>query len=83
MKVGVFFPQTEFGSDRTQQERTLADIGIGPRLYLHDGNLDVLQKRLGEWQTFGATHISFNTMGAGLKTAAEHIQAIRQFAENL
>jgi probable F420-dependent oxidoreductase len=39
------------------------------------------EKRVAEWQKEGATHVSFNTMGAGLTSAKEHIQAIQDFAK--
>jgi len=38
-------------------------------------------KEIDAWKTLGATHITFNTMKAGLRTPAEHIDAIRRFKE--
>lgn len=35
------------------------------------------------WRQLGATHLGINTMGAGLKTPQEHIDAIRRFREAL
>jgi hypothetical protein len=32
------------------------------------------------WHGVGATHISLNTMGAGLTTPDDHLNAIRRFA---
>ncbi|MFZ0545022.1 MAG: LLM class F420-dependent oxidoreductase, partial [Candidatus Promineifilaceae bacterium] len=60
--------------------RSRDDFGLEPRLYYSDGE-DIWLKRLEEWRAAGATHITINTMGAGLKTPADHIQAIRNFAE--
>lgn len=60
--------------------RNRDDIGLEPRLHLREG-LDLALERLEGWQAAGATHISFNTMGAGLETAADHIKAIQNFAE--
>ena len=31
------------------------------------------------WTSWGATHVSVDTMGAGLKTPQDHIAAIRRF----
>jgi probable F420-dependent oxidoreductase len=60
--------------------RSRAGFGLEPRLHLRHGSVDLLLERLHDWEQAGATHISINTMDAGLKTAAEHIQAIREFA---
>ena len=36
-----------------------------------------------KWREAGASHISFNTMGAGLQGVDEHINAISLFASQL
>jgi probable F420-dependent oxidoreductase len=59
--------------------RTRSDIGLESRLYYADGP-ELWLERMAEWQAAGATHITINTMGAGLKTAADHINAIHHFA---
>jgi probable F420-dependent oxidoreductase len=56
-------------------------IGLEPRLRLDEGGPDDWNRQIEEWQKLGATHISFNTMGAGLSTSQEHIDAIRHFSE--
>ncbi len=61
--------------------RGRADIGIEARLQLKDGHPDTWHQLRTEWQAAGATHLTCNTMGAGLQTAADHIQAIRRFAQ--
>lgn len=63
--------------------RSRADIGLEPRLRYGDGDLDALAKQIEEWKAVGATHITLNTMYAGLKTADEHLAAARRFAEQL
>jgi probable F420-dependent oxidoreductase len=63
-----------------QNGRSRADIGLEPRLYYNDGP-EIWLKRLEGWQAARATHITINTMGAGLETAADHIKAIQRFAE--
>lgn len=35
------------------------------------------------WQQFGATHIGINTMGAGYATPDAHLDAVRQFKEEM
>ncbi|MCB8981611.1 MAG: LLM class F420-dependent oxidoreductase [Ardenticatenaceae bacterium] len=62
--------------------RTLSDIGLEPRLHITDGP-DAWQNYLVGWRDAGATHISFNTMGAGLDTPQKHLQAIENFAKTI
>ena len=63
-----------------QNGRSRADIGIEARLHRRHGGLDLLLQRLQGWAKAGATHISLNTMDAGLTTPQQHIEAIREFA---
>jgi len=60
--------------------RSRSDIGFEPRLHYQDGP-DAWQTNFASWQEAGATHISFNTMGAGLDTPQKHLQAIEEFAK--
>ena len=66
----------EAGRDRTT-------FGLEPRLHWGSGDLEALGRALEGWRAAGATHISLNTMGAGFRTAGEHLAAIRLFAENM
>lgn len=59
--------------------RARSDIGLEPRLHYKDGP-DAWQNYLTGWQAAGATHISFNTMGAGFDTPQKHLQAVEEFA---
>jgi hypothetical protein len=52
-----------------------------PRLRLDEGGPDDWNKQIEDWETLGATHISYNTMGAGLSSPQDHIDAIRHFSE--
>jgi probable F420-dependent oxidoreductase len=63
--------------------RSRADIGIEPRLHYQDNTLDSWGQTMADWQAAGATHISLNTMGAGLTTPGQHIAAIQKFAQLL
>ncbi len=65
----------------TQNNRSRADIGIEPRVHWDDGRPEDLVVTLKGWHAAGATHASLNTMGAGFTTPAEHMAAIRRFAE--
>jgi probable F420-dependent oxidoreductase len=60
--------------------RSRSDIGLEPRLHYGDGP-DAWQNNLAGWQTAGATHISFNTMGNGFNSPQKHLQAVEEFAK--
>ena len=63
-----------------QYNRDPHDLGIEPRLIYGDGDEQVWQKILSEWQAAGATHLSLNTMGFGFDTPQKHLAAIQRFA---
>ncbi len=60
--------------------RDPGQVGLEPRIHHDAGDPHAWETLVRDWQAAGATHLSFNTMGAGLKTPQEHIQAIRKFA---
>jgi probable F420-dependent oxidoreductase len=66
-----------------QNGRSRADLGIEPRLHWKDGPPDALAETMAGWRDAGATHISLNTMGAGLATPDDHLAVIRRFAEEV
>lgn len=66
-----------------ENARSRADIGIEPRLHYGDGDIDKWKTTFAGWQAAGATHITFNTMGAGFQTPQEHIEAIEHFAQEM
>ena len=45
------------------------------------GDTDLLGQRLGHWQQAGATHVSVNTMKAGLDTVDDHLRALAEVAD--
>lgn len=61
--------------------RSPSDIGIEPRLHWRDGDVDHLLDVLSGWRNINTSHISLNTMDAGLKTPDEHLAALRAFAQ--
>ncbi len=58
-----------------------ADFGLEPRLHYGSGNVDEWQAQIEQWRLMGATHLSVNTMDCGFASPAEHINALRHFAE--
>ncbi len=65
----------------TEAGRDPMSIGIEGRLNISDGDADVWNKGAAAWDEAGATHLSVNTMRAGLKGPDRHIDAIRRFKE--
>jgi probable F420-dependent oxidoreductase len=47
------------------------------------GDADAVADQLAEWAKSGASHMSVNTMGAGLKTVDDHLAALAQVAATL
>jgi probable F420-dependent oxidoreductase len=60
--------------------RQWSEIGIEARISIAGKEPDVWQQEYDGWKAMGATHMSVNTMGAGLGPR-EHIDAIRRFKE--
>ncbi|MSQ07268.1 MAG: LLM class F420-dependent oxidoreductase, partial [Dehalococcoidia bacterium] len=56
-------------------------IGIEGRVSVAQGDPDAWNRAAADWDEAGATHLSVNTMRAGLKGPDQHIAAIRQFKE--
>ena len=61
--------------------RDPAAIGIEGRISLTESGPDAWGTLAEAWRGLGATHLSVNTMRAGLATPDAHIAAIRQFRE--
>jgi hypothetical protein len=64
-----------------EEGRDPSGIGMEARINIADGNSEFWMERAKAWEELGATHISVNTMRAGLKSPEAHINAIRQFKE--
>ena len=83
-----FQPDSE-GQARIAQMREYAkaagrdpmSIGIEGRVSISGGGPDDWSKAAAAWDEAGATHLSVNTMRAGLKGPDQHIDAIRRFKE--
>ena len=87
-----WFPQMQPGDDARatverlkvfakEAGRDAATIEMEPRINLGDGDPEFWQEQAEVWEDMGATHISVNTMRAGLNTPQDHINAIQQFKE--
>ncbi len=85
-----FQPDSE-GAERIGEMREYAReagrdpsaIGIEGRIGMATDGQDHWQKLAEAWAEVGATHLSVNTMKAGLKGPEQHIEAIRRFKETV
>ena len=64
-----------------EEGRDPSVIGMEARINIADGNPEFWVERAKAWEELGATHISVNTMRAGLESSEAPINAIRQFKE--
>ena len=60
--------------------RDPAAIGMEGRVSWGDGGVEQVLDHLGRWREAGATHVSVNTMGAGLATVDDHLGALAEVA---
>ncbi len=56
-------------------------VGVEGRISLGRGSEEDRGSLLEGWKQLEASHVSFNTMGAGLASPLDHIDAIRQFKD--
>jgi probable F420-dependent oxidoreductase len=63
--------------------RDPASLGIEGRVSWSDGGGDKLAERAVQWRSAGATHLSINTMGAGLNGVDGQLAALAEVAETL
>jgi len=61
--------------------RSQDDVGVDARVALSRGGVDGALRDADAWREMGASHVSFNTLRAGLASADEHIDALRRFKE--
>jgi hypothetical protein len=61
--------------------RDPSGIGIEGRLSIAATKPDDWVQTVEQWKALGATHLTVNTMNAGLATPQDHIDAIRRFRE--
>lgn len=63
--------------------RDPASIGMEGRVSWGEGGTDKLVDQIGRWRDAGASHVSINTMGAGLRSVDEHLDALAMAAKGL
>jgi hypothetical protein len=88
-----WFPQMDPGPEldkaRALVEQGAAEAGRDPGRIGMEGQVDwegdpgPLAAKARAWREAGATHLSVNTMGAGLRTVDDHLDALASAAEAL
>ena len=63
----------------SESGRNPDEIGIEAWVSLRNMSPEQAVVEARAWAKIGATHISINTMNAGLKSPKDHIEAIRRF----
>ncbi len=58
-------------------------VGIEGRIGIANDKREDWEKKAAAWDEVGATHLSVNTMRAGLKGPDQHIEAIKRFKETV
>ncbi len=71
----------KMGSYAREAGRDPRSISVEGRVAIANRSPDDWVKDISAWKRLGATHISVNTMKAGLSSPAAHIDAIRRFKE--
>ena len=61
--------------------RDPSSIGVESWVSIRDSSEDDWRQAVDTWRELGATHISVNTMNAGLQSPQAHIEAIQRFKE--
>ncbi len=64
-----------------QAGRDLASLGIDGGIMIADRSEEEWARDIEAWREMGTTHVSVNTMGAGLSTPTDHIDAITRFKD--
>jgi hypothetical protein len=62
--------------------RDPAGIGLEGRVN-YAGDLDAALASIEDWRAVGATHVTINTMGAGLPGVDDHVAVLRDLAASL
>lgn len=76
---GLDWAREKVGAAATAAGRDPAALGMEGRINW-TGDADRAAAALTAWRDAGATHVTFNTMGAGLRTVDEHLDVLERIA---
>ena len=85
----MFPPGPALDEARAVVEQAAIDAGRDPSTIGMEGRVDwrgdadATGKQLAAWDDAGASHVSVNTMNAGLSTVDDHLEALARVAESL
>jgi probable F420-dependent oxidoreductase len=68
---------------REEADRDPADFGLEPRIRLSTGTADDWRRQAEEWRALGATHLSLDTMSAGLDSVQMHAARLAEAKDAL
>jgi probable F420-dependent oxidoreductase len=68
----------KIGLWRAEAGRDKIPFGIDARVNTATGTPDDWRKQADQWRALGATHLSINTMGGGLRGPDAHVERLRQ-----
>ena len=68
---------------RAEAGRDRDTFGIDQRLNVGTATPDQVHTLVEEWRGYGATHLTFNTMGAGLRGPDAHIQRLTELIQTV
>jgi probable F420-dependent oxidoreductase len=63
--------------------RDPAALGMEGRVTWGEGGAEVISRQVAKWRDAGASHVSVNTMGAGLGSVDDHLRALNAVAAAL
>jgi probable F420-dependent oxidoreductase len=66
-----------------ETQRDMSDLGLEVKIYYNDGDPSAWESLAQEWEEFGVSHITFNTMNVGFQSPDEHLDALQVFAATL
>jgi probable F420-dependent oxidoreductase len=66
-----------------QSGRDPQSVGMEGRVSWKPGESSAVAEQVEQWRLAGATHVTINTMGAGLKSVSDHLEALGATAQTL
>jgi probable F420-dependent oxidoreductase len=89
-----WFPQVAPGSELQEAKATVAEaaekagrdpgwLGMEGRVSWQSEGAGAVAEQIGQWEEAGASHVTVNTMGVGLKTGDDHLHALGATAKAL
>ncbi|MGC8473199.1 MAG: LLM class F420-dependent oxidoreductase [Candidatus Dormibacteria bacterium] len=75
--------RAEVAAGAASAGRNPETLGMEGRVSLRPGEMGKLVEQVGAWELAGASHVSVNTMGAGLGEVTGHLEALDELARQL